>query len=612
MAQPFPSANGWFEVSAIRGCTGTSVTVNVTPSAPIDCAACPIEWRDGSGNGHVTTNPTHTYNQAGEFYLRIFFQNDNGPDSVLIDINQSEPPEFDLYACTGFRVSVDITDTNYDNYVIEDGLGGEVTIAQGDPDPVFSYGNNASRTITVRGLDDDAVDNCPGNSQDINPLNALPAGSISTVNVISESEVVLTYNLADNILYRLQIVANGGSAYAPLKFLNSSTSSDTIRNLDLVDNHYCFRIATMNACDNIIDNLSPSICTIIPNLNTQDNVNELSWETSDPNGVLTGFDIYRDDDPTNPLVTVPAGNRSFSDIDIICNTEYCYTLVGQYGSSTSTSTSVCGTSFSTVPPDPIENISAIVNENTITLNWQAPSAATSLSYTIFKNNNGQLIQQGTSDTTIFVTNEVDPLMSHCFEVHTQDECGNATSESILACSIALAGNIDAEDNITLNWNEYVGWQNGVTSYSIIKSYGNGNSSTFTTTDTSFVETDTSPNQVIIYSIQANPADNLIESVSNTITLIKPNNIYFPNAFTPDGDGLNDSFGINGRFIVNFELKIFNRWGEMIFTSSSMENNWDGTLNGNPLPQGSYAFTATMTDQAGREIENDGTIVLLRK
>ena len=59
----------------------------------------------------------------------------------------------------------------------------------------------------------------------------------------------------------------------------------------------------------------------------------------------------------------------------------------------------------------------------------------------------------------------------------------------------------------------------------------------------------------------------ITSLSNIVTVEKPYAIYAPNAFSPDGDGLNDVFNVSGQGIIDFQMEIFNRWGQMVFKLS---------------------------------------------
>ncbi len=62
-------------------------------------------------------------------------------------------------------------------------------------------------------------------------------------------------------------------------------------------------------------------------------------------------------------------------------------------------------------------------------------------------------------------------------------------------------------------------------------------------------------------------------------------IYFPNTFTPDGDGFNDLFGGEGRLIEHYELWVFNRWGQIVFEAENYRNNWSAS----GVPDGTYFY-----------------------
>ena len=60
------------------------------------------------------------------------------------------------------------------------------------------------------------------------------------------------------------------------------------------------------------------------------------------------------------------------------------------------------------------------------------------------------------------------------------------------------------------------------------------------------------------------------------------------------------------------MQIFNRWGELMFYTDNLAEGWDGRYKGTLMPEGTYVFRATITDQAERSFERSGTLVLLRK
>ena len=89
-------------------------------------------------------------------------------------------------------------------------------------------------------------------------------------------------------------------------------------------------------------------------------------------------------------------------------------------------------------------------------------------------------------------------------------------------------------------------------------------------------------------------------------------VVFPNAFTPNGDGRNDLFRpVLKCELTDFRLEVYNRWGEMIFTTSDAQNGWNGYFNGSLQPQDAYLYLA-MYKQYGKEegYYLKGVVVLL--
>jgi len=95
---------------------------------------------------------------------------------------------------------------------------------------------------------------------------------------------------------------------------------------------------------------------------------------------------------------------------------------------------------------------------------------------------------------------------------------------------------------------------------------------------------------ILYTTGPNGCEN-----SDTVTVYLDGILYVPNSFTPNGDGTNDYFSIKGEEIKNFELYIFNRWGQLIFTSNSINDAWDGRHNGNVVQNDTYVWKIKYED-----------------
>lgn len=89
------------------------------------------------------------------------------------------------------------------------------------------------------------------------------------------------------------------------------------------------------------------------------------------------------------------------------------------------------------------------------------------------------------------------------------------------------------------------------------------------------------------------------------------NIYIPNVFTPNGDGNNDVFLVHGTGLSKFELSIFDRWGEKLFTSSDQLQGWDGTYKGELCKQDAYTYVVVYTALDGKKHEKTGHVSLLK-
>lgn len=89
--------------------------------------------------------------------------------------------------------------------------------------------------------------------------------------------------------------------------------------------------------------------------------------------------------------------------------------------------------------------------------------------------------------------------------------------------------------------------------------------------------------------------------------------YIPNAFTPNGDGINDAFRPYGEGVQwdTYEMRIYNRWGQQIFWSKNVENDWHGTHEGTPLESGVYVYRIGITDLKDARHEYTGKVTLLR-
>jgi gliding motility-associated-like protein len=88
-------------------------------------------------------------------------------------------------------------------------------------------------------------------------------------------------------------------------------------------------------------------------------------------------------------------------------------------------------------------------------------------------------------------------------------------------------------------------------------------------------------------------------------------IWIPNIFSPNGDGNNDLFYVRGDGLNQFNLKIFNRWGEVLFEADSQQLPWNGTQNGKAVDSGVYVYMVTYVDAQGTELVISGNITVVQ-
>jgi gliding motility-associated-like protein len=106
----------------------------------------------------------------------------------------------------------------------------------------------------------------------------------------------------------------------------------------------------------------------------------------------------------------------------------------------------------------------------------------------------------------------------------------------------------------------------------------------------------------------------IDTAQQTVVVLPEIILYAPNAFTPDNDEFNQDWGIyiEGIDIYDFELNIFNRWGQVIWESRDPFARWDGTYGGVRVPDGTYTWTISTKDKINdNKYEFNGHINVIR-
>ncbi len=103
------------------------------------------------------------------------------------------------------------------------------------------------------------------------------------------------------------------------------------------------------------------------------------------------------------------------------------------------------------------------------------------------------------------------------------------------------------------------------------------------------------------------------TAAGKLTIVVYRKITMPNAFTPGGSGIDDVFRIPPSTTQQIRsFRVFNRWGQLLFSTTNSGGGWDGNFNGQPQPAGTYAWMIQYVDGMTNKPEMaSGTVELIR-
>jgi gliding motility-associated-like protein len=103
----------------------------------------------------------------------------------------------------------------------------------------------------------------------------------------------------------------------------------------------------------------------------------------------------------------------------------------------------------------------------------------------------------------------------------------------------------------------------------------------------------------------------MDTIDITVRVDPEFRFYIPNAFTPDNDGINETFYGSGIGIVEYQMRIYDRWGELIFESNDADYHWDGTYKDKQVQKGVYVYQFDLLDVKGDPHKYRGHVTLTR-
>jgi gliding motility-associated-like protein len=154
--------------------------------------------------------------------------------------------------------------------------------------------------------------------------------------------------------------------------------------------------------------------------------------------------------------------------------------------------------------------------------------------------------------------------------------------------------------------------NSTNAYSYLWNFGDG-----TTNDSIFSPEHTFPEEAGSYlvSLQVSNQIGCMDTTSQVIVVEHDPVVFIPNAFTPDGDGLNNEFTAvfpENMKLASYEMYIYDRWGELVFYSQDPKQGWDASLAGFDAPDGAYSYLVKYKEFGYvNKFQVTGSVVVIR-
>jgi gliding motility-associated-like protein len=619
---PSATEKGNFGVNAWRGCA--PFTVAVTPGAGLASDTYIYDYK-GNGLPTGTAQRSFVYTQPGSYtILQIASKSATGAVACeVIEVMPTSPIPFTTQSCSGRQVTVQFQLAGqtlaYERVLVNWGDGVEEQLTPtangGITNRRHTYGSSGQFTVQIRGIYLNMA--CQGQSSSQNVTvaagGALSAPIISQLTVRSASNISINYLPATNTRVRLYQKDDATGIYQPTS-LSSTVSTEFVINTD-ASRVQCFQVVAEDGCG--AQQPSDEVCSLILNAQAQDQKNNLTWS---PYAGTGAFGQYRISRNNAPIAIGNATNRntaSYLDATgIQCGAQYCYTLSAIAGPTTITSAPVCVTGLNLTPPGPFQLVYPSVEEpNEVWVQTVLPTISTTPRYTVqvLRANavGGPFQSVGElQNTNLYIDKNVNPsAQSYCYQLVYKNACGLSSAPSEPVCSVWLT----SKTPNGIDWTaESPFAPGGGLSYGIEILDTEFNTTRFVDLGgITHYDPDLTDPRLQVQRFRIVAFSNGRQSKSNYYEFRQEPRLYVPTAFTPNGDTENNTFDIRGAFLDTFEMNVYNRWGEVVYSTKTPSPGWDGTVNGTPLPTGYYSYRISVIDLSGQPVVKTGSVLLLR-
>jgi gliding motility-associated-like protein len=447
-------------------------------------------------------------------------------------------------------------------------------------------------------------------------------------------------NIVQNQKYDLQVAVDNGANYT---WEPKGQTTDGIFSISSLDKSkkYCYRVSSSDSCGTSV--YSNVVCDIgINSKSSSSSQTEVTWSLPTiPSGIPQNMKLLRDVKNCNncvkPLPLFSNLDRKFNDESLECSEIYTYQIVTKYSvvvngvveiisiESEKIVVNLMDASVEIIPNGLIQAGFPNNDDSMIRLILLDNSKAEK--YTFFHKTveDQGFVEIGKTKANSFNDISIQANSGeYCYKYQVEDACGITSEISPEFCTVFLT-----YQGTTLNWTDFsfpITILTSTPAEYTVESFDENIGAFLPQFKTSNLSKGVglliqdSDNPTIKFRILAQQFIDIpgfvnfsIPSYSNTIVIPIPADIFIPSAFSPNGDGQNETFQIKSKFVEDGTITIYDRWGSILFSGSLDGLGWDGNSPNSmvPLPCGNYTYRIKGQSLAGEKFSRNGILTLLK-
>ncbi|MBO6517007.1 MAG: PKD domain-containing protein [Bacteroidia bacterium] len=633
----YPNPKPDFTLS--RPCPGvpTDFTNMSWPSGALSSS----NWEFGDGETSDDFNPQHIYTKGGVFPVKLTVATLKGcvgdtTKNIVIKNIVADFTTSKSEVCLGSEIDVVSTSASDTSLVSWDWTFND-TIHFSGPDPSLTFSHVGP--VQVRLIVEDAI----GCTDTLKSSTLLTVGdtvpplptSMLRVSVTNNGQYLVDYKPSTIKDFKSYLIYHNDGLVGEVD--DRDQTRYLVNGVNTLHNVYCAKVAVRNACGLISEQLIDSNdCTVEVSAKGEVNQSRLNWNHYYGWQDVETYYVYREEDgnPGNFLLldSVPGNTLEYVDTNILCYRTHRYKILAKeyQGNGQVSWSDTCEATpiyINSLPPNELVR-ATVQHDEYVRIEWlPTPYSKMPIDhYVLEKSFDGvdyRYLSSTSSQDDLVAEDrlvEVDS-QSYYYRVRAVDVCKDESPYSNLAKTILLKADTGKFQRPYLTWSTYKGWDVGVDKYEIQRKEEDGSFFSLGYTDsgddTTYYDRKTALNErphfcyrVIGHKVTEANEDQIV-SISNEDCIDVHSWLYVPNAFSPNGDGLNDYFLTPGWYIKEYHISIYTRWGEKIFESESMYRNWHGDYKGEIVENEAYLYIIETIGIDGIKRNYKGTVTVLR-